>query len=237
MIMAYIDDEPDELNYLKKNILELFATGTVFDTYKSSADFFKHWHTGKYDLIFLDIYIDNKTGIDIARKIRETDTEVLLVFCTTSNEFAAESYEVDARFYLQKPFTQENIKSMLSRFNLDALERQRTVTLSNGQCILPRHIIYTEYSKHVAFIHMCTSKTVSLRITQTELEDCLCAFAFFICCCKGILVNLYEVENITGDIIHMKNGDILPISRRKLKDVNESFDAFRLSRVRRGDQL
>ena len=36
------------------------------------------------------------TGIDVARLIREKDKEVKLVFCTSSNEFAGESYEVNA---------------------------------------------------------------------------------------------------------------------------------------------
>ena len=50
--------------------------------------------------VFLDIYLKDWLGIDIARKIRETDREVYLVFCTSSNGFASESYEVNARDYL-----------------------------------------------------------------------------------------------------------------------------------------
>ena len=39
--------------------------------------------------------MDGILGIDVARKVHEEDMDVRLVFCTTSNEFACESYEVD----------------------------------------------------------------------------------------------------------------------------------------------
>lgn len=46
--------------------------------------------------------MDKLTGVDVARKIRERDSNVKIVFSTTSNEFASESYEVNACYYLRK---------------------------------------------------------------------------------------------------------------------------------------
>lgn len=52
------------------------------------------WTPGMCDLVILDIFMGGVTGMDVAREIRRSDREVKLVFCTTSNEFASESYEV-----------------------------------------------------------------------------------------------------------------------------------------------
>lgn len=51
----------------------------------------------------VDIYMGKLTGIDLARKIRSRDEEVRIVFCSSSNEFAAESYELNASYYIRKP--------------------------------------------------------------------------------------------------------------------------------------
>lgn len=73
--------------------------------------------------------MDKLTGVDVARKIRERDSNVKIVFSTTSNEFASESYEVNACYYLRKPFGRDKVKVMLDRLNLTEIEKMRTVKL------------------------------------------------------------------------------------------------------------
>lgn len=237
MKLAYIDDNPKELDTLREYISQMLSSDTALDTFSSGEEFFSRWKSGAYDLIFLDIYMEKTLGVDIARKIRETDRNVRLVFCTTSNEFASESYEVNAQYYLLKPFTTEKVKSMLDRLNLDELEHTRMVTLSDGQNLLLHSIIYTEYAGHTATIHSSSRKDIRARVSQTELEKTLCAYPFIICCSKGILVNLYEVEKCNVDLFIMKNGDRVPISRRKQKEISEIYNAFRFEKIRKGGKF
>ena len=42
---------------------------------------------GDFDLIFMDIYLNELNGIDIVRKIRQMDSKVMIVFLTTSKEY------------------------------------------------------------------------------------------------------------------------------------------------------
>ena len=83
------------------------------------------------------------SGVDIARKIRMTDNNVQLAFCTNSNSFASESYEVNAQYYLLKPFSEKNIQNMLSRIIPVTGSNQTSVILPDGQEILLRNIIFT----------------------------------------------------------------------------------------------
>ena len=91
--------------------------------------------------------------MDVAREIRKSDREVRLVFSTTSNEFASESYEVNACYYLLKPFGKDRVKAMLDRIDLAQLEKMRTVQLPDGTTIVLRDIIYADYAAHCTTLH------------------------------------------------------------------------------------
>lgn len=67
--------------------------------------------------------MDKLTGMEVAREIRKTDNNVKIVFSTSGNEFASESYEVNARYYLHKPFGIERVKAMLDRIDITGLEK------------------------------------------------------------------------------------------------------------------
>lgn len=234
MKIAYVDDSQEELNTLRGYIRQALPPETVFDVFRNQEDFAAVWSAGKYDLILLDIYLENGLGVELAREIRKTDSAVALAFCTTSNEFASESYEVNARYYLQKPFTAEKVRTLLSRLNMEDIERVRTATLPDGQSLMLRNVIYTEYSAHVVIIHCSRQEQVRTRISQAELESILCAYSFFESCTKGIVVNLYEIERLDQDCFVMKNGARIPISRRKLKEITERYNAFRFENLRKG---
>ena len=90
MRVAFVDDDPNELKILHTYFNDLTDPSTIsIDDFSSGEEFLSRFTAGLYDLVTLDIF-------DVARKIRETDHNVRLVFCTTSNDFASESYEVAA---------------------------------------------------------------------------------------------------------------------------------------------
>lgn len=97
MRVAFIDDDPNELKILHTYFNDLTDPSTIsIDDFSSGEEFLSRFTAGLYDLVTLDIFTGDLTGVDVARKIRETDHNVRLVFCTTSNDFASESYEVAA---------------------------------------------------------------------------------------------------------------------------------------------
>ena len=67
------------------------------------------------------------TGMEAARKIREQDEFCQLIFTTTTTEFAVDSYEVGAAFYLVKPFSKEKLEQALLRCGAGLLEQGQSV--------------------------------------------------------------------------------------------------------------
>ena len=67
----------------------------------------------RFDLVFLDIYMGGMTGIDVAKQIRETSEACLIVFATSSPDFAIDAYSFRAFHYLLKPLQCEEIVKVI----------------------------------------------------------------------------------------------------------------------------
>lgn len=238
MRIAFVDDDPNEMHILRTYIRKLTdSKTTMIDEFPNGETFLTHWSSGTYDLIILDIFMGTLTGVDVARKIRLTDSTVRLVFCTTSNEFACESYEVNACYYLRKPFGEDQVRAMLDRLNLEELEFSRSLSLPDGQSVILRDIIYADYTSHRMTFHCKKSGEVIARLTFAQIEPMLCEYPYFYSPSRGIIVNFYEVSDQKDDTFVMSDGSYLPISRRKSKDVINAYSSFRFQQLRKGGTL
>ncbi len=236
MKIAIIDDEKyhsDILNTVLCNEIEKLQMEYFYiDTYSSGEEFLKDWTPGKYNLIFLDIYMNGINGIDVARKIREMDETVEIVFCTTSNDFAAQSYEVNAKYYLKKPVDEESIDRMLGTLNLKKINRNQYITLPDGN-------IFKLYSLVCAMMvdSMCVFKfkdfpDITAKISLLQAEEILLRFDDFLKINRYSIVNLNMVEQFTKESIYMSDGTEILIPRRKYKDIVSAYSRFRIRKMK-----
>ena len=91
------------------------------DEYASGEAFLKIFRKERYDLLFLDQYMNELSGLATAQEIRRQDPVVPLVFVTTSRDHAVDSYGVRASGYLVKPYTQEAFERMLDNIGMEKI--------------------------------------------------------------------------------------------------------------------
>lgn len=100
-----------------------------------------------YDLVFLDIYMEHTTGIQIAGKIREYDPKCQIIFITTSEGHAVHAYRLHALDYLVKPYSYTDLKDALDHFE------QKEFLLKNGERIpiatIRRQEIVQKYADYI----------------------------------------------------------------------------------------
>ncbi len=231
MKIALVDDEEYQLNILRDAILsalsELDQKADLTDSFTDVNSFFASFEKGRYDIIVLDIFMGEHTGIDAARKIRALDSEVCIAFCTSSNEFASETYEVNASYYLNKPISREKVLAMLSRFDLAVLERNRSVELPNGLQVPVRQIMYTEYNNHKVRFHINGAGERSFYMTQGEAESLLLEYKGFSLVNKGCIVNFAQAASLSRNTFVMKNGDTVTVARRRFKEIENEYMRYR----------
>lgn len=237
MRIAIVDDQAAEARKLHDTLIQEFhSTHTdihCLDIFSSAEALLASWQPDRYDLILLDIFMDGMTGMEAAHKIRQTDGHVHLVFCTTSNEFASESYSVGASYYLHKPYDAADVRRMITRVRPRDYELTRYVLLPDGQKLILRDILYTEYGNHVISIHRKQGKLTQTRMSQGAFEALLQEDNFLIPCSKGLVVNLYEVTAMEDDCFRMTDGSYQPISRRKSKEVQSIYHDFLFQKMRK----
>lgn len=237
MRIAIVDDLPEESRRLTDMLTaQLHASHTdihKLDIFSSAEDFLERWASGSYDLILLDIYMGGLTGVDAAHRIRETDDAVHLVFCTTSNEFASESYALGISYYLHKPYSTDDLNRMIRKVRPRDYELTRYILLPDGQKLILRTVTYTQYDNHVISIFRKQGAPLTVRMSQGDFEALMTDVEFIVACSKGLTVNLYETERIDGSDFLMKDGSRIPISRRKFKDIQKTYDEFLFRKMRK----
>ncbi len=69
-----------------------------------------------FDIIFLDTEMKSTNGIEIGQKIRENNRRVTIVYITSHTENWHEAYKVHAFDFIIKPFTKNDIFSVMDDY-------------------------------------------------------------------------------------------------------------------------
>ena len=179
-----------------------------------------------YDLVFMDIELPDINGLNAAKKMREMDREVTLVFVTNMAQFAVRGYEVSAYDYIVKPLTFPNFVLKLQRA-LEYIKSKSSVKVyvpvdDGVMCLDSCEIKYIEIVQHRITYHTVLGEYLS-HGTLKKVEALL-AGAPFVRCNSCYLVNLRFVTAVkdfklflgaeTLQISHPRRSEFL----RKLND-------------------
>lgn len=190
--IAITDDLNSEREKLSSAIIAPFSkvglnVGNI-DEYTSGEELLRQFSAGRYDLIFLDIYMGGMSGVETAKRIRTLDKNVMLVFVTTSNEFASESYAVKANFYLLKPVRAESIKQLAETVAQQLKNTGCAAALPDGTVIPLSSLVYTSCSGHYVNVFLVGNEPLKIRTTHKIMEESLSKYEGVISCNKGVLV-------------------------------------------------
>lgn len=181
-----------------------------------------------FDLILLDIDLGggNLTGLETARKIRETDPRVALAFLTNYPNHVFAGYEVSALRYLMKPVTEESLFSLLDLASKRSEQVSRYLVLEeNGEQrrVEEDCIFYLEASGHTVHLETAagpiTVKAPLSALTRRLGKD-------FIPTHRSYLVNLRYVERVSRTDCFLENGKRVPVSRGAWEGLNRAFIAY-----------
>lgn len=191
---------------------------------------------GRYSVIFLDIYMGGLNGMETARRIRALDAACQLIFVTTSPDFAVESYEIAAAWYLVKPYSREALGRALERCDMARLEQERFLELpgpGGPQRLLLHHIAWTEYENRRVWVHFKDGRETQVLLNQGQLSELLLRESFFCDCIKGVLVNFEAVDKLLPHCFLLKTGQSIPVSRLKYREIRDRFFAYFYERARK----
>ena len=103
--IGIVDDEKQERDQLKQALARFGAeNGTELNVQEfDCAAVYLAAQDRDFDILYLDIDMPQMSGMELAEKIRETDQDVVLIFCTNLQQFALNGYSVGALGFIVKP--------------------------------------------------------------------------------------------------------------------------------------
>ena len=180
----------------------------------------------QYDLLLLDILMEGKSGMELAREVRGRDEHVSILFLTSSDQFLKEGYAVRPIQYLFKPVDLSELAEALET-DLRLHHRPRTLTLRSGGKAVALEIpsiLYLESRNH-SLIVRTDKREQCFRMSLTEAEGLLPAEQF--CRChNSYLVNMARIGQIGRRELTLSDGTQLPVSKRFHDTIHRRFIQF-----------
>lgn len=174
---------------------------------------------GDFDIYILDIIMPGRDGIDIGAELRAQGETGEIIYLTSSNEFAADSYEVGAFFYLLKPVDCERLHKVLDAA-AEKLRRRRescilVSTKTGERRILLDELLYVErvgrFLRYYCTDGVVDSQTIRVSF-RTAVEELLRDSRF---CLGGAsyLLNFQHVAGVDGQFVLLDNGSSVALPR------------------------
>lgn len=172
------------------------------------------------DVIFMDIKLNKYNGIEVAAKMQNIDAAITVVFITGYIEYSKDIFDAKPFDFLVKPIRQVNIDKVMDKIVLNEQKKERSIMAVYEKDAIyfidKKDIIYVEAALKYTMIHtterVYKTKTI-FRSIELETEDLL------IKCHRSYMINPMRIKRIDNLEIELTNGDIVPISRPKKKEV------------------
>lgn len=215
------DDEPLARRGLEQ-LLAHHADCAIVATCRNGADAVRALNSGRVDLALLDIQMPGLNGFDVLGLVGHRP---LIVFVTAYDEFAVRAFEERALDYLLKPVQQRRFDEMLQRVRAQLQRRMGailTVPTATGNLLLDAsEVDWIEAADYCAVIY---SRGVRYLVRESlkSLEERLDA-AHFIRVHRGAIVCADRVREVRRDAVVLRDGTLVPVSRRRREQVSSRF--------------
>lgn len=223
---AICEDEPADLAYVKGMIGEWARKQSrevdIMEFPSAESFLFAYEEKKDFDMLLLDIEMGGMSGVELAKKVREQNRGIQIVFITGYMEYISEGYDVEALHYLLKPVNAERLESVLDRAAERIHTQEKALLLqSGGETVrIPLYEIrWIEVQKNYVTIHGKEKHSIkrTLREMQRELDE------RFFQTHRSYLVNLGYVKKITKSDVFLKDGTALPLARGLYDKLNQAF--------------
>ena len=233
-----VDDNKADREYLINGLHSYFGPRPTFhfsyDEFKDAESFLANYTPESYSMVFFDIQMGALSGIDLANRIREIDKDILIVFMTTSKEFAFDAFPIHPFDYLVKPFTQERLNKVLSEMIRKFADDEVSITIKvpmDSFNVTLKSIVSVTSRGHTVDVALDNGNVIRSNMKFSELEDQLSSDQRFLTCNRGIIINMDFILSADDEVFTMKNGNNYPIRVRERAKVISRYTKYMLSRI------
>lgn len=217
-IMLVDDDlaQCEKLSNILTSTCGLSEDGILIFTHPEDA--LEHFDQNHIDVAILDIIMPDMHGTQLAIELRQAGFKGYIIFLTSSNDFASESYAANAFAYILKPVEEKKLVQ-----TIDNIRRDMDL-LDNAAILLPLRevkrriflceLIYVEVTGHTLNFHLAGGEILSRSGTLKSYAPELLADERFSSPHSAFIVNMDFIRRIERNNIVLTSGQNIPIAKR-----------------------
>ena len=222
------DDDKQYLEDLKIHIEEYMNNRLIHFTIDAATNPNEILNNNTvYNLAFLDIRMDEMSGISLAKELKRRNNKVILFFITSFNKYQDDAMDLRAFRFFEKPFNSERLYSGLDKAMEYIDEAYVDIYQQSGIShikLLVDDIICIERNNRKSMIN-----TVNEQYTTKDSLEKWCELlpnSFFYRVHKSFFVNLHYVEHYNYSELFLSNGMRIPIASRKQSDFHKYWFTY-----------
>ena len=213
----------NEMHFYKTDDISLRTKGIW-----NKDELISHIKTNRYDVAYLDIVVDNYSSCHVVDEIKKINKGCLIIFMTQEYRYIYDLFDTRIFHYLYKPI--ENLQFKTIFLKLMEIYRKNNATFlfntATGKiAFMPDDILYIEtYYDNLKII--AKSKSYYSNIKNGKyIKDKLKDYDF-IQIHQSYYVNMKMISKLDKESIKLINGEELPISPYKKKEVRDRYNDF-----------
>lgn len=229
--IAVCDDEQDSLKNIQKQLFQLANTlNIMIETYlytdgNKVVDLICN-NKENFDILFLDIDMPDISGLEVAKKLREKGSDIILIFISAHEQYVFDSIEYNPFRYIRKTRVKKELPLAMRAacLRLAEMEDSHIVVKTEDAEVKIKHsdIMYFETSARKVEIHLCNGEILAVRKTIKELCEDL-NNEDFIRIHSGCVANVKYIDKFSSYDITLDNGEQLIVSRTRVKNVKTAL--------------
>ncbi len=226
--IAICDDSAADAEFVLGFVREWAAkTGVAVqaEVFPSAESFlFRYAEEKDWDILLLDIEMGHMDGVTLAKKLRQENETLQIIFVTGYTDYIAEGYEVSALHYLVKPVNREKLHATLDRAAEKLRRDGKDLVLTSGGDtfrVPVYRITWAEVRLNYVTIH--AGEDFTAKMTLGELQSKL--DSRFHRVGRSYLVNLTAISRVTRQEITLRGGTKIPLPRGAYEEVNRAIIA------------
>jgi len=188
---------------------------------------------GGYDIYILDVVMPRMNGIELGEYLRDKGFDGRILYLTSSEEYAIDSFKVKAFNYILKPVTRENLFKAMDDVRASIAHRSEKSfilkTRENSIKLTYDSVLYAELNKRSLLYHVTSGRVLESTSIRTSFQEATAELLDddrFVACGNSTLVNLHHVTAVEKESITFKNGEKLFLSRKVCSELRSAWYDF-----------